>query len=177
MDPEKVKSVRVAACDLNGQIRGKQLPRFYNQKLNDGSIRMPLSALNVDIFGADIENSPLVFETGDRDGLLKITSRGVIPVPWLKNPTALAPVSMFTEDEEPFEGDPRHALARVIKKYDLKGLKALAATEMEFYLIDERKTSLMPPVNPISRKRLSTPDVLGISELDCFDDFFSDLQY
>ena len=177
IDPEKVKSVRVAACDLNGQMRGKRLPRFEKQKFDNGSIRMPLSALNVDIFGADIENSPLVFETGDQDGLLKITSRGVIPVPWLINPTALAPVSMFTEDEQPFEGDPRHALARVMKNYDLKGLKALAATEMEFYLIDERKTSLMPPVNPISRKRLSTPDVLGISELDCFDDFFNDLQY
>ena len=76
---------------------------------------MPLSALNVDIFGADIENSPLVFETGDQDGLLKITNRGVIPVPWLQTPSALIPMSMFTEDEEPFEGDPRYALERVLK--------------------------------------------------------------
>ena len=81
INPEKVKSVRIAACDLNGQMRGKRLPRFEKKKFKDGSIRMPLSALNVDIFGADIENSPLVFETGDQDGLLKVTSRGVIPVP------------------------------------------------------------------------------------------------
>ena len=176
INPEKVKSVRIAACDLNGQMRGKRLPRFEKKKFKDGSIRMPLSALNVDIFGADIENSPLVFETGDQDGLLKVTSRGVIPVPWLKNPTALVPVSMFTEDEEPFEGDPRYALKRIIKSYESRGLRPIAATEMEFYLIDERKTSLLPPINPISGKRLSTPDVMGISELDCFDDFFSDLQ-
>ena len=176
INPEKVKSVRITACDLNGQMRGKRLPGFEKKKFKDGSIRMPLSALNVDIFGADIENSPLVFETGDQDGLLKVTSRGAIPIPWLKNPTALAPVSMFTEHEEPFEGDPRHALERIMKSYESKGLKAIAATEMEFYLIDERKTSLLPPINPISRQRLSTPNVLGISELDCFDDFFSDLQ-
>ena len=176
IDLEKVKSVRIAACDLNGQMRGKRLPGFEKEKFKDGSIRIPLSALNVDIFGADIENSPLVFETGDQDGLLKITSRGVIPVPWLQNPTALIPMSMFTEDEEPFEGDPRYALERVLKSYDSKGLKAFAATEMEFYLIDERKTSILPPLNPISGKRLSTSDVLGISELDCFDDFFNDLQ-
>ena len=92
IDPEKVKSVRIAACDLNGQMRGKRLPGFEKKKFKDGSIRMPLSALNVDIFGADIEDSPLVFETGDQDGLLKITSRGVLPIPWLKTPTALAPV-------------------------------------------------------------------------------------
>ena len=102
MDFEKVKSVRIAACDLNGQMRGKRLPRFERKKFKDGSVRMPLSALNVDIFGADIENSPLVFETGDQDGFLKITSRGVIPIPWLENPTALVPVTMFTEDKEPF---------------------------------------------------------------------------
>ena len=137
IDLEKVKSVRIAACDLNGQMRGKRLPGFEKEKFKDGSIRMPLSALNVDIFGADIENSPLVFETGDQDGFLKITSRGVIPVPWLQNPTALIPMSMFTEDEEPFEGDPRYALERVLKSYEAKGLKAFAATEMEFYLIDE----------------------------------------
>ena len=176
MDPGKVKSVRIAACDLNGQMRGKRLPRFEKKKFKDGSIRMPLSALNVDIFGADIEDSPLVFESGDQDGLLKITSRGVLSIPWLKNLTALAPVSMFNESEEPFEGDPRHALERIMKSYASKGLKAIAATEMEFYLIDERKTSLLPPLNPISGQRLSTPNVLGISELDCFDDFFSDLQ-
>ena len=176
INPEKVKSVRIAACDLNGQMRGKRLPGFEKKKFKDGSIRMPLSALNVDIFGADIENSPLVFETGDQDGLLKVTSRGAIPIPWLKNPTALVPVSMFTEDEEPFEGDPRYALKRIIKSYESRGLRPIAATEMEFYLVDERKTSLLPPINPISGKRLSTPDVLGISELDCFDDFFSDLQ-
>ena len=105
---------------------------FEKEKFKDGSIRMPLSALNVDIFGADIEDSPLVFETGDQDGLLKTTSRGVLSIPWLKNPTALAPVSMFTEHEEPFEGDPRHALERIMKSYESKGLKAIAATEMEF---------------------------------------------
>ena len=71
LDPDKIKNVRIAACDLNGQMRGKILPKFEEKKFNDGSIRMPLSALNVDVFGADIENSPLVFETGDQDGLLK----------------------------------------------------------------------------------------------------------
>ena len=63
LDPDKIKNVRIAACDLNGQMRGKILPKFEEKKFNDGSIRMPLSALNVDVFGADIENSPLVFET------------------------------------------------------------------------------------------------------------------
>ena len=53
-------TIRVAACDLNGQMRGKRIPGAYALKLDAGAVRMPLSVLNVDIFGADIEGSPLV---------------------------------------------------------------------------------------------------------------------
>jgi len=126
LDPDNIKNVRIAACDLNGQMRGKILPKFEEKKFNDGSIRMPLSALNVDVFGADIENSPLVFETGDQDGLLKSTHRGAIPIPWLKNPTALVPMSMFMETGMPFEGDPRYALERILKNYETKRIKSFS---------------------------------------------------
>ena len=50
---------------------------------------MPLSALNVDIFGADIDGSPLVFETGDADGILRPTGRGPVPMPWLEGHPAV----------------------------------------------------------------------------------------
>ena len=40
LDPDKIKNVRIAACDLNGQMRGKILPKFEEKKFNDGSIRM-----------------------------------------------------------------------------------------------------------------------------------------
>ena len=36
IDPEKVKSVRIAACDLNGQMRGKRLPGFEEEKFKIG---------------------------------------------------------------------------------------------------------------------------------------------
>ena len=65
-------------------------------------------------------------------------------------------MSMFIETGEPFEGDPRYALERILKNYDAKGLKVLAATEMEFHLIDESKNSILPPINPISKKQFLT---------------------
>ena len=52
------KSLRIAAVDLNGQLRGKRVAASMAGK----EMRMPLSALNVDIFGSDIDGSPLVFE-------------------------------------------------------------------------------------------------------------------
>ena len=61
------KSLRVAAVDLNGQLRGKRVPKGMSGK----QMRMPLSVLNIDVFGADIQESPLVFETGDQDGVME----------------------------------------------------------------------------------------------------------
>ncbi|MEM7489423.1 MAG: glutamine synthetase, partial [Pseudomonadota bacterium] len=108
-----IHSVRAAACDLNGQARGKRIPRRFAHKLERDGTRFPFSILNLDIWGEDIEDSPLVFESGDADGILKPTGRGFLPMPWLDTPTALLPLWMFHEDGRPFAGDPRHALAAV----------------------------------------------------------------
>jgi hypothetical protein len=48
--------------------------------------------LNVEIRRDDIEDSPLAFESGDRDGILMPTERGFVPMPWLADPSALLPL-------------------------------------------------------------------------------------
>ena len=55
-----------------------------------------MSVLNVDIRGDDIEDSPLVFASGDQDGVLQATERGPLPMPWLETPTQIVPMWMFT---------------------------------------------------------------------------------
>ena len=61
MELDQFLTFRVAGCDLNGQMRGKRLPISDYEKLNDGLVRLPLSVMNVDVWGADIKKSPLVF--------------------------------------------------------------------------------------------------------------------
>ena len=171
----EVKTIRVAAADLNGQARGKRIPaRFAEKVLKDGT-RFPLSVLNLDIWGEDIENSPLLFETGDADGVLQPTERGFLPMPWLEAPTALLPIWMFREDGSPFDGDPRHALARVVGRYAARGLTPVVATELEFYLIDDSGKDLRVPPSPRSGKRRPGADTLALRALDAFDRFFTDL--
>jgi glutamine synthetase len=162
-------------ADLNGQARGKRTPaRFADKAVTDGT-RMPLSVLNVDIWGDDIENSPLVFETGDRDGVCRPTERGFVPMPWLANPSALLPTWMYTEAGAPFDGDPRHALQQVLDRYAKRGWTVVAATELEFYLIDDAGKELQPPPSPRSGKRRLGGEVLSIRALDAFDAFFTEL--
>lgn len=174
-DHPEIRTVTAAVADLNGQARGKRFPAGFAEKAIKGETRMPLSVLNVDIWGDDIENSPLVFETGDRDGVLRPTERGFVPMPWLATPSALLPMWMFTETGEPFRGDPRHALAEVLGRFAARGWEVTAATELEFYLIDDSGDTLQPPPSPRSGKRRLGGEILSLRALDAFDSFFSDL--
>ena len=170
-----VKTIRVAAADLNGQARGKRVPVRFADKIVKEGTRFPYSVLNLDIWGEDIEDSPLVFESGDVDGVLKPTERGFLPMPWLEAPTALLPLWMFHENGTPYEGDPRHALARVVQKFHALGLRPVCATELEFYLIDDSGRELRVPPSPRSGKRRPGADTLALRALDAFDNFFTDL--
>lgn len=175
MNLQEHQTFRVAACDLNGRMRGKRMPGDYAPKLARGAVRMPLSASNLDIFGADIEDSPLVFETGDADGVMLPTDRGPEPQPWLDVPQPLVPMAMHHEDHTPFEGDPRHALAFVLGRYAARGWTVIAATELEFTLVDDSGETLAPVRDPLTDRPVALPDVLSMAQMDSFDDFLSDL--
>lgn len=172
----EVKTIRVAAVDLNGVARGKRMPvRFAERLLREGT-KFPYSVLSMDIWGEDIEDSPLVFKAGDPDGLLLPTERGFMPMPWLDAPTALLPIWMFHPDGRPYDGDPRQALARVVERYKAAGLTPVVATELEFFLIDDSKFGeLQVPPSPRSGKRRTGAETLSLRALDAFDQYFTRL--
>lgn len=171
----QVRTIRVAAADLNGQPRGKRVPSRFADAVVENGTRFPLSSLNLDIWGEDIDDSPLVYEGGDADGVLKPTERGFMPMPWLEAPTALLPIWMFREDGRPYDGDPRHALRAVVDRYKARGLTPVVAMELEFYLIDDSGKTLQVPPSPRSGKRRKAAEILSIRALDAFDTFFTDL--
>lgn len=170
-----VRTIRVAAADLNGQPRGKRVPTRFADKVTTEGTRFPFSVLNLDIWGEDIDDSPLVFDSGDRDGVLKPTERGFLPMPWLETPSALLPIWMFHEDGRPYEGDPRHALRAVLDRFKARGLTPVCAVELEFFLIDDSGRNLQIPISPRSGKRRKAAETLSIRALDQFDSFFTDL--
>ncbi len=163
------RTVWTAVPDLNGQARGKRLPASRARKLYDATAKMPLSALSVDIHGDDIEDSPLVFESGDQDGFLRPTARGGVPMPWLKSRSILLPMTMEHGPGEPFRGDPQHALKRILNRYAARDWHVQAATELEFYLIDEDEPE------PLAERLRLGGDILGLRSLEAYDDFLADL--
>jgi glutamine synthetase len=170
---DKYTSLRAAAADLNGVARGKRLPGAEAARAADG-MRMPYSALNVDIWGYDIADSPLVFESGDRDAWLRPTGRGPVPLPWLPG-AGLQPMWMFTDDDAPFPGDPRHALAAVLDRFAARGLTPVVALEIEFYLSAANGPRVTPPPDPVSGRPVAHGEVLDLEGLDAFAPYFDAL--
>lgn len=171
----KAGHVIAAVCDINGMFRGKRLPVAQIEKALQGGVRMPLSTLGVDVWGCDVLGNAQVFETGDADGILYPTERGIVPITWTDRATALLPLWMANEDGSAYAGDPRRALADVVERFRRHGLTPVTATELEFYLVDPKKARPRPPKSPASGERLAFDCVLSADELDAFEPFLEDV--
>ncbi|MFG6595021.1 glutamine synthetase family protein [Sulfitobacter sp. 1A13368] len=171
----KIESIFACVCDLNGTMRGKRVPADQVSKVVEGGLRLPLSIVGMDIWGEDVENSELVFETGDSDGLCDFTGRPLMPITWTTRPTALAMLWMRQENGKPFPGDPRRALAEVAAKFRARGLTPVVATELEFYLFDPTEDHPQAPCSPVTGKRLDSDGALSLDELQHFDEFLNEV--
>jgi len=96
-----------------------------------------MSVLNLDIWGEDIDDSPLVFESGDalasctRRAWLSCRCRG------LMRPSSPAPIwECSTEDGRPYGGDRVMPARAVVDRYKSRGADTgPAQSELEFFLI------------------------------------------
>ena len=55
------------------------------------------------------------------------------------------------------------------------GWSVIAATELEFTLLDASGPKAQPPINPVTGRRLVDEAVLSMAEMDAFDAFFTEL--
>src|SRR5258707_14140641 len=81
-------------------------------------------------------------------------------------PRAQMLMSLNDASGVPLAYDPRTLLERVLKRFDELDLTPVAAHELEFYLVDERRDEKGRPQPPLSRDgtRDSTPSVYRSEE-------------
>ncbi|GGA18613.1 glutamine synthetase family protein [Neptunicoccus cionae] len=167
-----VTSVQAGSYDLNGQLRGKRMPISSLEKVLDGSLRMPLSLAVVDVWGHDVEENALVFESGDGDGLCLATERGVTLSSLGEEPTAFVQLMFANEDGTPFMADPRQALGQVVQEYADRGLTVVVATELEFYVTDPGSDFA---TSQMSDRISETYATVSLDELDHFEPFLNEV--
>lgn len=127
----EVKTVEVFLCDYNGLLRGKLIPKENLSKVFKGNLKLPITALSMDIWGRDLED--IVFATGDADGICIPVVESLKVIPWRPDCAQLQ-VTMADTKGNDDDSDPRIILKNISERYRQLGLTPVVALEMEFFL-------------------------------------------
>lgn len=170
-----VSYIRPAIWDINGIMRGKHIPRAVAMQNDSPNMKLPLSALGIDIWGTDVISSHHVMETGDRDGLCQPTGREAITVKAVGPVQALLPMWMFTQDGTPYDACPRHLLNTILKRYHSRKLFPVCAIELEFFLYERRSLPLRPPMQLGGNHHIPAAQMYSLDHLDQITPFLDEL--
>ena len=173
-----VKSVHLVWTDLCGVQRGKVLRRDeVVAAWRDGRF-FPISALALDITGADVVETGLVWDEGDRDLLLWPVAGSLVTMPWSDEPAAQYLASVCDLDGRRHYADPRNLLVDVASRFEPLGLTPVGAVELEFFLMDRDSALAGRPLPPRSATSGAQPQhyqAYNLQDLDDFAPFFHDL--
>ena len=145
-DHPETKFLEVMTVDVSGVLRGKRLVREEFEGLCSEGIKACRSAALLDFSGAPPTELKLGSEDGDPDCLAFGDLGSIVPVPWLKSPTAQLLMSLVENDGSACLLDPRNILRNVEEKFNKMGYKPVVATELEFYLIKEDDAKVVVPI-------------------------------
>ncbi|PZO47575.1 MAG: glutamine synthetase [Alphaproteobacteria bacterium] len=187
-DPKEVKAFldkhpeiqffEIVFTNMAGVPRGKRLRRHEIEAVYAQGRFLPGSILVNDITGQDVEATGLVWEDGDADRVARPIAGRLTPAPWLGADVAQIPLSMYELDGAPHDLDPRHVLKRVIDRFAADGLVPVVACELEYYLVDARRTAdgkIQLPASPLTGDRATQHQVYGLREVEEASGFLRDL--
>ena len=131
--------VEALITDCNGIARGKWLPVQKLDAIEKQGLKLPKSALGLDVWGRDIP--ALAHANGDIDGYCHLVEGSLRPFLTERGvDQAQVLLSMFDKDGSPYMGDPRQVLQALVTQFTEKELKPCMAVELEFSLLPKPET-------------------------------------
>jgi len=173
-----ITAVQLVLTDTSGVARGKTVRAHELASVYVNGRPLPCSILGLDVTGADVDETGLVWEEGDADRLAFPVPGTLKRAPWLAG-TAQVILTVYHLDGRPEEADPRHALARVVKRYEALGATPVVAAELEFYVVDPKLGDdgmIKLASSPLTGRPLVTTQVYELNALEEFGAFLTELQ-
>jgi len=173
-----IQFVDAAIADICGALRGKRIAAADAPKLFESGMQIPLSLHLMDVRGEMMNPSGRGYSDGDPDGTAWPIPGTVMEIWGANPPRAQVLMSLRDGAGAALSYDPRAILERVLMRFGELELTPVAAHELEFYLMDERRDEKgrpQPPVSPRTGKRENTPSVYGIDDLDRYQGFLNAL--
>ncbi|SIP93547.1 glutamate--putrescine ligase [Rhizobium sp. RU35A] len=141
--------IEVLLVGMNGDLRGKMIPLGAEEKVWKNTVRLPSSTQSLDIWGDDNDDiTGISLTLGDPDGICVPDRTSLTTLPWGPKGSKQVMATMHTLAGEPHYICPRAILARVLKRYEARGLTPVVATELEFYVIEPDFRSTGRPMPP-----------------------------
>ena len=170
-----IQSVQIMITDPSGVLRGKNVLKSELEKIFDSGRQVAGSILGLDITGKDVDDTGLVWDTGDADMTARPIARTLNPAPWLAAPTGQLMLTMFDAQGQPAAADPRHALVRVIERFARTGLTPVVACELEFYLLQQDAVGRLVPAGGGRASERQKIDAYSLQRLDDLAPMFNDV--
>src|SRR3954469_24747073 len=117
-----IQSVQIMITDPSGVLRGKNVLRSELERIFDSGRQVAGSILGLDITGKDVDDTGLVWDTGDADMTARPIAHTLVRAPWLAAPTGQLLLPLFDGRGEPAPADPRHALVRAVERFSQHGM-------------------------------------------------------
>ncbi|MBB3608852.1 glutamine synthetase family protein [Rhizobium sp. BK602] len=162
--------IEVLISDMNGRLRGKQIPIEAEKKVWSGAVRLPTSTQSLDIWGDDNDDlTGLSLTIGDPDGTCVADPRTLSDMPWAPAGSKQVLATMHELDGSPSFQDPRAILISVLERYKALGLTPVVATELEFYLLagDWRERGIPSPPPALTYR--GEPNGYQLYDMDAVD--------
>jgi glutamine synthetase len=171
-----VDGVQLLLTDPSGVLRGKTVRRHELPALYRDGRNVAGSILGLDVTGADVEATGLVWQAGDADKLCRPVPGTLRIAPWLER-TGQVMLSMYELDGGPAAADPRHALARASQRIGSLGYRAVFACELEFYLLRRDAHGVLHPAGSAAMPQGQREQIeaYSLSRLDALAPMFREL--
>ena len=174
----ELKYVDAVLADVIGVLRGKRMPVTEAVRLFECGMQIPHSIYLMDAHGEMTNPLNRGFGDGDPDGTAWPIPGTMSPV-WEEGvPRAQMLMTLRDAEGVADPAEPRAALERVLERFAELGLSPVCALELEFYLVDQKRTaggSPQPPLDPRSGAREKVASVYGIDDLDRYESFLAAL--
>ena len=127
-----VRAVRLLYTDLHGVARGKDIPvRHFAGLCEEGA------AFCAAVMGTDLRHTPVVGgEVGYVDFAVRPDLDTLRPVPWQPEVAWCLGEAWALDGSDHWPSCPRALLERVVATYAERGLTAVVAPELEFFLLE-----------------------------------------
>jgi glutamine synthetase len=143
--------VDLISLDIPGHFYGKRYPIDMLEKVAAGSpLKLPQNCVLLGTQGGLYSIGDYCFHDGDPDALRRLIPGTLKPVRWEAQPLGQMLISS-DGTAAPIEFEPREVLARVLKRLERRGIRAVVAFELEFYLFDRALKDGLPqfPRDPL----------------------------